>query len=167
MKKIPLTRGKVALVDDEDYERLNRHKWQAISIKQKRGTAWYARRMTSLKDGPRKAIYMHRDVLRAPDGMPVDHRDFNGLNNQKKNIRVCSYSENGRRRRKSRGTRSRYKGVAYVKRSDIPDRHWQASIRWQGTTHTLGLFAHEKDAALMYNVAAQLFFGEFAYLNNV
>jgi hypothetical protein len=158
MKTIPLTQGKVALVDDEDYEQLMRYKWQALQMQRKGHPIWYARRMTSLKDGPRIAIYMHREIMNAGNGTFVDHEDFDGLNDQKANLRVCSPSENCCRRRKTdRKKHSKYKGVTWN------GRKWMASIK-QGT---LGYSNNEKDCAIMYNVAAQLFYGAFAHLNDV
>jgi hypothetical protein len=160
MRTIPLTRGKVALVDDEDFERLSKFKWQALRIRQKRGDVWYARRMTSLKDGPRRAIYMQHEVLNFPDGVP-NHGDFDGLNNQKYNLILGTSAENTQWRRKTVGTLSRFKGVTKNKGK------WMASIKRRGKSTTIGYFADEEDAAAAYNAAAQFLFGEFAYLNEV
>ncbi len=123
---------------------------------------WYARRMTSLTDGPRKAVYLHREVLTVPVGMVVDHRDFDGLNNQKANLQICSYSDNGRKRRKTKEKKhSRYKGVTWNGKT------WMVSIKNGTRSTTLGYFADEVDGALMYDIAAQVLFGEFAVLNGV
>lgn len=161
MKTIPLTRGKVALVDDEDFERLKRFKWQALLMKRKRGQLWYARRMTSMKDGPRRAVYMHREVMNAPNGVLVDHDDFDGLNNQRSNLVLCSAVENCRKRRKTTGTHSRFKGVTWN------GTRWMASIKFGDKSYTLGYSHDEEEAALLFDVAAQVLFGEFAHLNGV
>lgn len=163
MKTIPLTRGKYAIVDDEDFDRLNRHKWQAVTMKFKESEVWYARRMTSLKDGPRKAVFMHREVTGAVMPMVVNHRDFDGLNNQKSNLDVTSYSANARWKRKAPGTSSRFKGVTWNK----SEGRWMTTIRFGGGSRTLGYFDDEEEAALMYDVAAQILFGDEAFINGV
>lgn len=160
MKTIPLTQGKVALVDDEDFERLSKYKWQALRVRQKRGDVWYARRMTSLKDGPRRAVYMHAEVMGFPDAI-VNHKDFDGLNNQKGNLEECSYEQNNRYRRKTVGTWSRYKGVTMNRG------RWMAGIKFHDKSITLGYFEDEEDAARAYNVAAAILFGAHAFLNDV
>lgn len=162
MKTIPLTQGKVALVDDEDFERLSKFKWQALCMNKHSQPIWYARRMTSLRDGPRRAVYMHREIIGAT-AEAVDHKDSNGLNNQKHNLSDCGYGVNAHRRRKRSGTHSRFYGVTWNKGEE----KWMASIKCGGIGGTLGYFAEEEDAAIAYNVAAQLFFGEYARLNDV
>ena len=81
MKRIPSTRGKFALVDDEDYEWLMQWKWYA----QRGGSTFYAAR-TVCNDGPRHLIYMHRIIVNCPRNMQVDHVDHNGLDDRKINI---------------------------------------------------------------------------------
>lgn len=73
------------MVDDEDFEYLNQWKWTAHRI----GNDWYATRGEK-----KKIIYMHREILRTPKGMLTDHIDMDGLNNQKKNLRICTHQQN-------------------------------------------------------------------------
>ncbi len=107
MKEIPLTQGKVALVSDEDFERVSAFKWMAsISNTHRRhspGSApkWYACRFTELPRCPktgkrrRKMVYLHRFLLDAPEGMVVDHfPDPDGLNCTRENLRIATYAEN-------------------------------------------------------------------------
>mgnify|MGYP001588262020 CR=1 FL=1 len=85
MKEIQLTQEQVALVDDEDFEKVSKHKWHAY----KDGKTFYAG--TTIKN---KRVKMHRFILEAPAGVDVDHKDRNGLNNTRQNIRICSRTEN-------------------------------------------------------------------------
>ena len=155
MKTIPLTRGLVALVDDEDYERLAAHKWTATWA----GRGWYAHRCSD--DGVREHTYMH-DTVFGPHEGGIDHRDRNGLNNQRANLRAATRRQNAGNARKQIGRNgkpcsSRYKGVYRVR-----DR-FVAQIRPAvGERLHLGTFTDEVAAALAYDLAAIEVFGEFA-----
>lgn len=89
LRTIPLTQGKVAVVDDEDFERLARHKWHAT----KHRNTWYACRSITV-GGRHYIIYMHREITGAPNGVEVDHWDWDGLNNTRANLRLCTHAEN-------------------------------------------------------------------------
>jgi hypothetical protein len=148
---IPLTQGKVAIVDAADYQWLSIYKWNASESK----NAFYAR--TSIKC---RRIYMHRFIMNPPPDKVVDHKDHNGLNNCRNNLRICSSAENLRNRRPNKKT-PRYKGVHWCKESRI----WKAVIKFEGRKQNLGKFKNEIDAARAYDKAAAKLFGEFAYLN--
>jgi len=163
MKEIILTQNKVTLVDDEDYEYLNHWKWYAY--KYKKGTTYYAGRNTSRKLGSQKRIPMHNQLLGYQDNNIIDHKDGNGLNNQKTNIRFCTFSQNSRN--KKGFSSSNYKGV--YKKLNRPNRIkcYEASIYFNNKSHYLGSFKTPQEAAIAYNKAAILNFGEFARLNNI
>lgn len=152
MKTIELTQGKVALVDDQDYEMLSKFEWCAarddarIYAASGRGTA-------SLK--------MHSLILCPPDGYCVDHIDGNGLNNQRNNLRLATTAQNCRNRRKSMGKSSRFKGVHWCN----THKKWIASIRFDYKGISLGTFHDEDKAAMAYDVAAIQYFKEFALVN--
>jgi len=100
---IPLTQGRFAIVDAEDYDLLSKYKWHVC----KNHTTEYAGRYST----SRKHILMHRVLLNAPPGRLVDHRDHNGLNNRKANLRLCTHQENIYNQRARLGTTSRFRGV--------------------------------------------------------
>lgn len=161
MKRIPLTRGKYALVDDEDYERLSKHKWRANKAK---NGLWYAERQyRDHSDGTKygKQIYvsMHREVMKASKGKYIDHIDHNGLNNQKSNLRFCTQTQNCWNQR----SKKKYKGVY---RADIKKGvKWTVNIQANGVSHYLGCFTCQKTAAKEYDKLAKILHGEFAQLN--
>ena len=105
---------------------------------------------------------MHRQIMNAPKGTPIDHKDHNGLNNTRENLRLATISENARNCEKTkRPTSSKYKGVCWNKKS----KKWQAHIHYNGISIHLGLFDSEEDAAKAYDEAAKIYHGEFAVLN--
>lgn len=158
MKEIPLTQGKVALVDDEDYGWLNQWKWCAY----KGGNSSYAVRGIK-KNGKRTLSKMHREILGTPKGMLTDHRNSNGLDNRRDNLRICNKFQNGMNRGKNDNNKSGYKGVCWHKAS----KKWRASIHINGKQIHLGLFNANKEAAIIYNEAAIKHFGEFGRLNDI
>lgn len=152
MKTIELTQGKVALVDDEDFDYLNQWNWCATSRKNRR--RWYACR----RDGS-QMLFMHV-VISGIKG--ADHKDNDGLNNQRNNLRPANASQNGGNRGKGVGKKtSKFKGVCWDKSKN----KWMASIHFNYKGIFLGRFHKEKDAALAYDAAARKYFGEFAKTN--
>ena len=159
---IVLTQGKVALVDDEDYAWLSQWKWFATKQENKTRTTWYAARWTSRKTlGGRKMVQMHRQIAAKVGFAWVDHRDGNGLNDQRENVRPATPSQNHHNRCKRIGCSSRFKGVSWDKARN--KRH--ASICVYGRVLNLGRFEREEDAARAYDQAAVRYFGEFALTN--
>lgn len=154
-----LTKGYVVTVDAADVHWLTNFLWCADDKSRAGKSKVYA---------INKAGYLHRKMMAAPVGLTIDHIDGDGLNNRRANLRLCSRTENNRNSRKARGrngqpTSSRFKGVTRFR-----DR-WEASIKSRVSGHFvktyLGLFDHEEDAALAYNVAAKERFGNFAKVN--
>jgi len=155
VRKIPLTQGQVALVNDEDYDKLINYKWRAVRGR----STWYAVR-TATKDvnGSRKTVYMHRALLGQVD--QVDHKDGDGLNNQRQNLRAATHTQNQRNRIHKRVGSSRFHGVYWHKAA----RKWAAQIT-APTPRYLGLFEDELAAAKAYDAAARELYGAFAALN--
>jgi len=157
-RTIPLTQGKVAVVDAVDYAELARYKWCASSPG---WGVWYAVRGEGMPNGKRRTVYMHREVLGAAPGEQVDHVNLDGLDNRRENLRSATGVENSRNRRKRSGTSSQYKGVSWHKAT----RRWLAQIRFGARKTHLGSFRCEEDAARAYDAAAVEHFGEFARPN--
>lgn len=107
---------------------------------------------------------MHRLILGAPAGIGVDHRNGDGRDNRRLNLRLATRTQNAQNRSKNRDkTSSRYKSV-YARRRKGP---WYAQIRIRGRNKHLGVFETEEEAALAYNRAAVEYFGEYARLNQI
>lgn len=158
MKRIPLTQGKFALVDDEDFEWFSRWRWHT----QKSRRTFYATRNQLTQKGKQKTIYMHRVILRLPKDVQADHINGRGLDNRKQNLRIATVAQNHFNQQSPRlGCVSKFKGVVWDKRSQ----KWMARIRFNYKRYYLGLFDKEVRAAKAYNKAARELFGEFAALN--
>ena len=153
MKKIKLTQGKCALVSDIDYTYLNQWKWYYH-----RG---YARRTDRSGKQPR-TILMHRIVLERilaqSNFTHTDHRDLDGLNNQRRNLRPATQQQNGQNRGKQKNNTSGYKGVSWYPR----DQQWVAKIRVNQRLLHLGYFTNKGDAAKAYNRAEKKYCGKFS-----
>ena len=164
MKKIKLTQGKEALVDDEDCEMLMEHKWCA---QQKGNDNFYVVRNSPRdSNGKQKTIYMHRVITNVPKGKQVDHINGNTLDNRRENLRTCTRSQNQMNRGRTKNNKSGYKGIYYAK--DKPRfKPWQAQIKHNKKTIYLGYYKTKEEAALAYNKKAIELFGEYAKLNNV
>lgn len=155
-KEIRLTQGKVTVVDDADFDWLNQWRWYAG----KSGSTYYAVRPKQQRN-KRSLIFMHREILKPPENRETDHKDGNGLNNQRYNLRVATHTQNQCNARKRKGTTSRFKGVYW----DRLRSKWRAQIKIGGKEFHLGRFLSETEAAQSYNIAAKKYFGEFARTN--
>ncbi len=165
-KYIPLSKGKIATVDNKDYEYLNQFKWQ---FKIGRGkTTGYAARTEYLGkvDGKYKTrtVLMHKEIMCSPDH-DIDHRDGDGLNNQRSNLRLATPSQNamnkGKQTFKKGRPSSKYKGVYWHSR----DGHWVAGINVGKKRIEIGIFCTEIDAAMAYDEMALKHYGGFAKIN--
>ena len=152
-RRIPLTQGKFALVDAEDYYQLVKFQWCANEPTK---TKFYAVRKCN-----RKHVKMHRAIMAAPDHLVVDHIDHDGLNNCKSNLRLCTLAQNSHNCGSRKRATSRYKGVSWKKST----KKWVATIKFNNKLYHLGTFKNEIDAAKAYDKKAASLFGEFAYLN--
>lgn len=154
MQEIKLTQGKIALVDDEDYERLNQFKWCANRNRKK----WYAQRGVWINSKV-KTIKMHRVILNTSKEMEVDHINGDGLDNRKLNLRNCSNQQNQcNRRLPHKNNKLGIKGVRWNKNA----KKFHAKIQVNGKTIHLGYFNVLGDADSAYRKAEEKYFGEFA-----
>jgi HNH endonuclease len=149
VKEIPLTRGKVAWVDDADFEKVAAYKWCYM-------TAGYAARSVA-QNKVRRLIYLHRFILQPEKGAHVDHISGNKLDNRRSNLRTCTHQENRQNSKHYENNTSGYKGVAFDKSTG----NWKAYINIDGKTVHLGRFPTAELAAEHRNEAAEKIFGEF------
>jgi hypothetical protein len=158
-RRIPLSQGKYAIVDPDDYERIVKQKWYVS----KRGNTHYAIRgqwSPTLKK--RLTIAMHREVIDVPDDLYVDHINHHGWDNRKANLRPATAADNARNARYPKiNTTSKYRGVWYNRQT----RKWRATIVVNRKRKQIGYFRDEIDAAKAYDKAAKKYYGQFAILN--
>lgn len=164
MKKIKLTQGKYALVDDADFEVLNKVRWSIH--KSINRDVFYAKKNGEQKNYKKSTIYMHSFIMKTPIGMETDHINGNGLDNRRSNLRVVSSAQNHINQSSYKNTSSKYKGVTWHKHKH----KWQAAIGFGGSVIKrnniyLGLFTSEKEAGRAYDEKAKELYGEFARLN--
>lgn len=157
-KEIPLTRGFVTIVDEDDYDWLIESKWCCSMNKSKKP---YAAKAIVNSNGRKSMTLLHRLILNAPKGVFVDHINHNTVDNRKQNLRLCDYAGNSRNRIKFNGKSSIYKGVSWNKKSQ----KWRSSIMANSYPIYLGEFESEEVAAITYDEAAIRYHGEFASLN--
>lgn len=151
--EIALSRGKIALIDDEDFDIVDEFQWRA---QQNQDGRWYAMAWNPYPI----FVLMHRHIIGANKDEWVDHRNGDGLDNRKANLRICTPSENAASAGPT-GVTSNFKGVYWEKSRE----KWHVKIMKNGHRHFIGRFDSEVEAAKAYDGAAFELFGEFAYLN--
>lgn len=161
MKKIPLTKGKYAIVDDEDYPYISRFKWQLS------GDGYFAVRAFHNNGSKSASVYMHQLLIEARVGVVTTHINNDGLDNRKENLAYCSRSHWSQSKEwpkeKKALCSSKYKGVTFRKRQN----KWSATISLHGKYIHIGSFLTEKEAAKAYNAKALELYGENAYQNKI
>ena len=165
MRTVPLhgktARGRVALVDDEDYDLVMGYRWsvrESGRASEERPIPYAWAYVAAVGDRKRGSVAMHNLIMGI---IGVDHANGNTLDNQRSNLRPATQSENVGNSRKRLNTTSQYKGVSWNRRKS----RWRAVIRAGGRTRHLGSFTSEADAALAYDAAARTAYGEFACVN--
>lgn len=152
-RKIPLTKGKFAIVDPEDYERLSKYKWR-VCIKRH---TYYVQRAIKTR-GKWTSVMMHRDIIKVGPGMVVDHINHNGADNRKANLRAAMIEQNAWNRRRKKDS---FTGVSWNKKN----KKWRAAVSHNGISEYISYFESEIEAAKAYDRAALKHRGEFAVLN--
>lgn len=153
MRTIPLTQGRVALVDDEDFEMLSHWRWCAS------GNGYASAYTGGGRSCPRFA-YMHRMIMLPDPDQQIDHITGDRLDNRRCNLRLATFSEQSCNTGARKGETSRYKGVSLFRNGK-----WVAQIQHDHQYFYLGYYDSPVDAAHAYDVAAREHHGEFAYLN--
>jgi len=157
-RRIKLTRGQYALVDPEDFERLNQYKWHCTHF----GYAIRAARNKSGKGSRQVAVYMHKLVCPVPEGAIVDHINRNPLDNRKANLRPATQKQNVWNRKFVRkGGRTHYNGIRWDKNRE----KWQVRLAINGRRESFGYYADEVEAARAYDRVIKQYRGQFAALN--
>jgi len=155
MKKIPLSQGEFALVDDEDYPEITKHKW-SYDVRPN-GKVYVTRQIWK---GHRK-IYLHRELMGAIPGQEVDHINGDGLDCRRRNLRLCTHRQNSWNGRLLKNNTSGYHGVSWKKNR----KRWQVTMRIDGEYLPRGTFKTKEEAARRYDELALKHRGEFARLN--
>lgn len=145
MKEIQLTKGVLAIVDDDDYERVN-------------SLSWYFNGRYASRREKNKTVLLHRFIIGTPPGLVTDHINGNRLDNRKSNLRVCTQSQNRANSRRSVTNTSGFKGVCFDKRL----KKFRAYIRKDGVMHNLGLFKTAQEAHEKYASESVALFGEYS-----
>ena len=153
---IPLTRGKNAIVDAEDFEWLSKWNWCTALTGRGPLFSFYAARSYWTKKGSR-FLFMHNVIF----GDRCDHKNRNGLDNRRENLRACTPLQNSRNRGISKNNISGFKGVSFIASIN----KWRARITANGKSKFLGYFTSKELAACAYDLAAKKLFGEFAAPN--
>jgi len=154
MKRIFLTQGKVAIVDDDDYKRVSKYKWYA----NKDLKNYYAKRWSPMQNGKRRIIWMHRFIMSAPEEFEVDHINQDTLDNRKDNLRFTTRSQNARNQMLSSANTSGFKGVRFDKNR----RKWRAEIYIHSKRLFLGNYETQDAAVVAYRQAAIKHHGVYA-----
>jgi hypothetical protein len=174
VKEIELTQEKVAVVNDEDYDKLMQMgSWYTNKctdkLKNNRTVdRFYAARDICLGKGKKKKLFMHRVIMNVPNDKFIDHINHDTLDNRKENLRTCTNAQNQRNQVQQKNTTSKYKGV-YLLKSKYKNKiytYWMAQIKIDGKRQKyLGLFKSEIEGAKAYDKKAREVFGEFALTN--
>jgi hypothetical protein len=159
VKQIQLTKGKFALVDDEDFEFLSKWRWYYGAVG-KNGKG-YAIRKSVYSDGIRHTYFMHRLILLSRWDEYSDHINRNELDNRRCNLRVATLSQNQHNQSLHKNNTSGYKGLVWIERI----KRWQVYLSFNRERIYLGAYICKEDAARAYDKAATKYYGAFATLN--
>ena len=148
-REIPLSQGKVAMVDDGDYNLVSVHTWHTFRAHK----SWYARSS--------QTIYMHRLIMAAPEGLEVAHIDGDGLNNRRDNLRLVTRMQNLANQRINTANTSGYRGVTWHKRR----MQWMAQTKHLGKHIHFGYHDNLVDAAVAYDKGMRAIHGPHCHSN--
>ena len=163
MKIIKSSNGYEIKVDDEDYERLNRWRWNVHSSKRKNKVYLKVQRTIYIKKGKqRSTISMSKQIMDCPKGICIDHVNLDTLDNQKKNLRICTYTQNNWNKNKYDTNKIGLKGVSFQSSDCLREKPWFARIAVNKVTFYLGHYKTPEEAHCAYCEAAIKYHGEFA-----
>lgn len=160
MKRITLRKRdgsvKYAIVDNKDFEELNSHKWSHAVFNEKRGSG---RREVVMRTEKGKSIYMAIEIMKAPKGMKVDHKNKNPLDNRRTNLRICTNSQNLMNRGKTKVNKTGYKGVSKA------GNKFRAQITTNRKSEYIGTYSTAREAAHAFDERALARDPKFSLLN--
>ncbi len=156
-RRIYLGEGHWTLLDVKDYYRLRIFKWIVYG----NGTNLYAIRLRFTAPNKTSTVYMHREIMNPPADLVVDHRNCDGLDNRKENLRFATHAQNTRNRRKKKNGSSQFLGVYFNKEKSA----WDSQLMHNGKKIWVGRYKNEIEAAKAYDKAALEYHKEFARLN--
>ena len=156
---VPLSKGKVALIDQEDAPLITAYWWHAVLVPS--GKIYAARHFILGDDKTTLAVLMHRLIMEAPHGMQVDHIDGDGLNNRRENLRLATPSQNRCWKPALSSNKSGYKGVSWDKARG----KWTAHVCISGKQKNIGRYDTAEEAARAYDDAATGLHGAFVWRN--
>ncbi len=157
-RRIDIGEGQYTIVEPRDYYWIGKYKWILM------GTKYNLYAVREAKIGPKetKRVYLHREIMKFPKRKFVDHRNGDGLDNRRENLRLATQAQNNYNRRKtSKKTLSQFRGISFDKNSPA----WVGCIHYKGKRINLGRFKNEIDAAHAYDRAAKKYHKDFAKLN--
>jgi hypothetical protein len=157
-RKIELTRGFEAIIDDEDFERVSKYKWRANV------TSWGTYAVTWMRiEGRGQHVYLQRFLLGLPRDKLITFANGDKLDNRRINLKYTTRSKSQMGRPRRSNNRTGFKGVSFNKAAE----KYKSYIKKDGKLHYLGLHATAKEAAAAYNEKAKELYGEFAGLNKI
>lgn len=158
--ELRLSQGKLTTIDRADLELVESYgRWR--QFKSSSGCTYYAMAAIRKPDGRQTSLLLHRLLTGAPKGVRVDHRDGNGLNNRRSNLRLATGTQNCSNRAHAQNNTSGFKGVSSAKRGG----KWKAYVSVNHNKIHLGYYTDRWAAAVAYNVAALGHFGDYAAIN--
>ncbi len=150
MKKVKLTRGKFATVDNDVYEKVNKYNWYYIE-------GGYAAR-DDFSSGKRKMVYMHRFIMDPPEGMVIDHINGKKHDNRKENLRICTHRQNSWNAKKRTDNKSGYRGVSW----DKSKQKWGVRLKVGNLYKFGGYFTNKIEASKRYGELVEKYRDEFS-----
>lgn len=156
---LPLSKGS-CIIDLEDYYKVSQYTWNDSA--KGSNTNYIVTTIGTRKNNNRKTLRLHRVLMSESNFSFIDHKNGDGYDNRKDNLRFCTRSDNAANSKKMRKkVTSVYKGVRWFHKT----LKWKSCLRINGKLISLGTFKHEIDAALAYDLGATKYFGEFAKTN--
>lgn len=159
---IPLSGGKTSICDKSDFKIISKHIWYAAKSANS-DDLFYAYSNVKLKSGEKRTIKMHRIILDLKESEIADHKNHDGLDNRRENLRMCSLSQNAYNKRIQRNNSSGYVGVHWMEKI----KKYEAYFWINKKKHKVGYFKDLEEAVFERNKAVKTHHGEFANIQEI